>query len=79
MKLYLFTIFLLLEIQNAKQLKTDEIHAVATLTKQLYHALTEYISDCNLVPVDNSCKKQKRTMEIKDGQDLGTIHILRKQ
>ena len=48
---------------------------MATLSKQIHYALSNYISNCNLVPVEKSCKIQKRTMEVKAGQDLVNLII----
>ena len=60
-------------VQNLVQ--DHELQAVLTLSNQLHAALKNYISECNLVPVGNSCQKQTRQMKITKGQDLVNIIV----
>ena len=64
-------------VQNSvqKPVQDHELQAVLTLSNQLHIALKNYISECNLVPVGNSCQKQTRQMNIAKGQDLVNIIV----
>ena len=86
MKIFVFAFLLILKIQRAycqnpvqnpvqQPVQDHELQAVLTLSNQLHAALKNYISECNLVPVGNSCQKQTRQMKITKGQDLVNIIV----
>ena len=82
MKFSVFPFLLIIKIQRAhcqnpvqNPVQDHELQAVLTLSNQLHIALKNYISECNLVPVGNSCQKQTRQMNIAKGQDLVNIIV----
>ena len=82
MKFFVFTFLLIIKIQRTycqnlvqNPVQDHELQAVLTLSNQLHAALKNYISECNLVPVGNSCQKQTRQMKITKGQDLVNIIV----
>ena len=86
MKIFVFTFLLIIKIQRAhcrnpvpkpiqNPLQGHELQAVLTLSNQLHIALKNYISECTLVPVGNSCQNQTRQRNIAKGQDLVNIIV----
>lgn len=90
MKFFVFTFLLIIKIQRAhcqnpvqnpvqkhvqNPVQDHELQAVLTLSNQLHIALKNYISECNLVPIGNSCQNQTRQMKITKGQDLVNIIV----
>ena len=86
MKFSVFTFLLIIKIQRGhcqnpvekpiqNLVQDHELKAVLTLSNQLHIALKNYISECNLVPVGNSCQNQTRQMKITKGQDLVNIIV----
>ena len=41
----------------------DEKKAIATLSEQLVIAMHDYISGCNIIPIEKSCYTSQRSME----------------
>ena len=79
MKLFIVVLLYLFQKQNAIHIEEYEIEAVGVLTEQLFIAASNYISECNLVPVEKSCQHQNRTMNITKGQDLINILVWNKK
>ena len=86
MKFFVSTFLLIIKIQRwhcqnpvenpvQNPVEDHELQAIHTLSNQLHIALKNYISECNLVPVGNSCQDQSRQMKIKKGQDLVNIIV----
>ena len=49
--------------EHEKLIPNDEKKAIATLSEQLVIAMHDYISGCNIIPIENSCYTSQRSME----------------
>lgn len=49
--------------EHEKLIPNDEKKAIATLSEQLVIAMHDYISGCNIVPIEKSCYTSQRSME----------------
>ena len=52
----LITFFLILQRKVDCTIENDKIKAVAALSEQLVNGISDYISECNLVPVGKICQ-----------------------
>ena len=49
--------------EHEKLIPNDEKKAIATLSEQLVIAMHDYISGCNIIPIEKSCYTSQRSME----------------
>ena len=49
--------------EHEKLIPNNEKKAIATLSEQLVIAMHDYISGCNIVPIEKSCYTSQRSME----------------
>ena len=74
----LITFFLILQRNVDCTIENDKIEAVAALSEQLVNGISDYISECNLVPVGKSCQISNVPMKMgftEEQQDLVKVLV----